>query len=208
MLTVATELFAQKGYRAVSIRTIARRSGVTLSGLYYHFGDKKTLYVQAHLSEFQKSSRRLERALSASGGSQAQLLSFTTELCRVLSEPGPLFKLVARHWIEGDEDVIRSLARATVPVQFRQVVRAMREIVPPRQAQAMTMALYSLVHGLVTLRPFEDSLTQRPAVTRRSEPMAEFALSRLLPEINWKHVRVRLRHAQSAARTASDGSTI
>jgi AcrR family transcriptional regulator len=199
MLAVASELFAQKGYRAVSIRTIARRSGVTLSSLYHHFGNKKALYVQAHLNEFQRSSRRLEAALRAGDGGQERLLSFATELCQVLSEPGPLFRLIARHWLEGDPDVVRSLARATLPVQFGQVVRTMREIAPRRDAWAMTMALYSLIHGLVTLRPFEDSLTRRPRVARIAEPMAEFALTRLLPEVNWKRTRVRLRRTPRAA---------
>jgi AcrR family transcriptional regulator len=39
MLAVATELFSDKGYAAISVRAIARRSGVTLSSLYHHFGD-------------------------------------------------------------------------------------------------------------------------------------------------------------------------
>jgi len=200
LLAVATELFAEQGYRAVSIRTIARGAGVMLSSLYHHFGDKKALYVEAHLREFQESSRRLEAALRAPGGAQMRLLSFATELCRVLSEPGPLFKLVARHWLEGDPDVIRSLAKATVPVQFREVVRAMREAAPECDARAMTMALYALVHGLVTLRPFEDSLTRRPAVARVAEPMAEFALTRLLPQIDWKLTRARLRRLPKPTR--------
>jgi AcrR family transcriptional regulator len=192
MLAVSAGLFAAKGYRAVSIRTIAQRSGVTLSSLYHHFGDKRGLYLRAHLDEFQRSSSRLEAALGVSAAPQEQLLSFATELCRVLSEPGPLFRLVARHWLEGDPDVIRSLARATVPVQFNSVVRAIRHISTAREPRATTMAIYALIHGLVTLRPFEDSLLPRPAVARAPERMAEFALASLLPEIDWARVRSRL----------------
>ena len=185
MLAVSTGLFAAKGYRAVSIRTIARRSGVTLSSLYHHFGDKRGLYLRAHLSEFQRSSARLEAALRAGGSPQERLMSFAVELCRVLSEPGPLFRLVARHWLDGDPDVIRTLARATVPVQFNSVVHAIRELAPRRDPRATALAIYALIHGLVTLRPFEDSLMRRPAVARDPERMAQFALGSLLPAVAW-----------------------
>lgn len=192
MLAVSTRLFAEKGYRAVSIRAIAKRSGVTLSSLYHHFGDKRNLYVEAHLNEFRKSSARLESALRRGDEADEQLLSFAIELCRVLSEPGPLFKLVARHWLDGDPDVIRSLAQATVPVQFNQVVRAIRTIAPDRNAKATALALYATVHGLVTLRPFEDSIAEQPAVARTPVPMAEFVLTSLLPEVDWRKVAKRL----------------
>jgi hypothetical protein len=59
------------------------------------------------------------------------------------------------------------------------------------------MAIYALVHGLVTLRPFEDSLLRRPVVPRSAEPMAEFALRSLLPQINWGRVRARLARLES-----------
>ena len=194
---MSTGLFAAKGYRAVSIRTIARRSGVTLSSLYHHFGDKRGLYLRAHLSEFQRSSARLEAALQAGNSARERLLSFATELCRVLSEPGPLFRLVARHWLDGDPDVIRTLARATVPVQFNTVVRALRELAPRRSPSATALAIYALIHGLVTLRPFEDSLMRRPAVAREPELMARFALGSLLPEIPWHRVRLPVSRQRS-----------
>jgi AcrR family transcriptional regulator len=193
MLSVSTGLFAARGYRAVGIRTIAQRSGVTLSSLYHHFGDKRGLYLQAHLNEFRKSSARLESALGRGRSAEERLLSFATELCRVLSEPGPLFRLLARHWLDGDADVIRSLAQATVPVQFNAVVRALRDVPGAGDPRALAMAIYALIHGLVTLRPFEDSIMRRPAVARTPDRTAEFALGTLLPTRDWTKVRTRLR---------------
>jgi len=189
MLSVATQLFSRKGYKAVSIREIAQRSGVTLSSLYHHFGDKRSLYVQAHLREFSKSSARLEAAIERGDTPAQRLLSFTTELCRVLSEPGPLFKLVARHWIDGDPDVVRSLAQATVPEQFRRTRSAIRELAPKRNATATALSIYATVHGHITLRAFSDSITANSGVPRGPELMAEFVLSQLLPEFDWRALR-------------------
>jgi hypothetical protein len=96
---------------------------------------------------------------------------------------------VARHWIEGDPDVVRSLARATVPVQFRRVSAAMRALAPTRNAAAMTLSVYALVHGHITLRSFADSITSNSGVPRVPELMAEFVLQQLLPETDWRSLR-------------------
>ena len=64
MLASATRLFAERGFKAVSTREIAARCGVTLSSLYHHFGDKRSLYLRVHLHEFEKSSARLEAAMA------------------------------------------------------------------------------------------------------------------------------------------------
>lgn len=189
MLAIATQLFARKGYKAVSIREIAQRSGVTLSSLYHHFGDKRSLYVQAHLREFTKSSARLEAAIQRGDSPAQRLLSFTTELCRVLCEPGPLFRLVARHWIDGDPDIVRSLAQATVPEQFRRARAAIRALAPRRNPTALTFSVYAMVHGHLTLRPFADSLTTKTGIPRVPEAMAEYVLTQLLPGTDWRSVR-------------------
>jgi len=49
ILFEATRLFAQKGYAATSIREICRAAGVNKPSVYYHFGDKKSLYRAAYL---------------------------------------------------------------------------------------------------------------------------------------------------------------
>jgi AcrR family transcriptional regulator len=201
MLDVATKLFAEKGFKAVSIREIAHKCGVTLSSLYHHFGNKWALYIQAHLQEFGKSSTRLEAAIRIGDDSVQRLASFTTELCRVLSEPSPLFKLVARHWLENDPEIVKALARATVPEQFREVRATIRAIAPERNPTATGLAIYSLVHGLITLRQFEDSLPWKSGISRQPQAMAEFVLSSLLPEIDWKGV-LRIPKSSRAQRPA------
>ncbi len=57
ILQVAEEMFAAQGYRAVSIRDIARACGVTNAALYYHFPSKAALFrevVARHLENLQQ----------------------------------------------------------------------------------------------------------------------------------------------------------
>lgn len=44
ILTVARELFAQRGYDGTSVRAISARAGVNLGAITYHFGSKAGLY--------------------------------------------------------------------------------------------------------------------------------------------------------------------
>jgi AcrR family transcriptional regulator len=45
VLTVASELFARKGFEATSIRDIATAAGLMSGSLYYHFASKEDLYI-------------------------------------------------------------------------------------------------------------------------------------------------------------------
>lgn len=46
ILQVAGQLFAERGYRAVTVREICRRAGVNISAVNYYFGSKETLYLE------------------------------------------------------------------------------------------------------------------------------------------------------------------
>jgi len=46
ILAVALELFATTGYDKVSVREIARRSGLSQAGLLHHFSTKEELFLE------------------------------------------------------------------------------------------------------------------------------------------------------------------
>jgi AcrR family transcriptional regulator len=46
LLEAAEALFADKGYAAVSVREITNAAGTHLSAINYHFGDKRSLYLE------------------------------------------------------------------------------------------------------------------------------------------------------------------
>jgi AcrR family transcriptional regulator len=55
LLESACEVFAKKGYRDATIADISERAGTNIAAVNYHFGDKKTLYVEAWRLAFHKS---------------------------------------------------------------------------------------------------------------------------------------------------------
>jgi AcrR family transcriptional regulator len=55
LLTTASEVFAEKGYRDATIAEISERAGTNIAAVNYHFGDKETLYREAWRYSFLQS---------------------------------------------------------------------------------------------------------------------------------------------------------
>jgi AcrR family transcriptional regulator len=55
LLTVASEAFAEKGYREATVSEICERAKSNVAAVNYHFGDKETLYLKAWRNVFYES---------------------------------------------------------------------------------------------------------------------------------------------------------
>lgn len=47
LLEAAEEIFAEKGFKAASIREICKQAGANIAAVNYYFGDKERLYIEA-----------------------------------------------------------------------------------------------------------------------------------------------------------------
>jgi len=63
ILEVARDLFATKGYRAVSMRSIGQELGYSHGSLYYHFKDKAELFYAIVVEDFTTLDQRLSDIL-------------------------------------------------------------------------------------------------------------------------------------------------
>ncbi|MBO8164261.1 MAG: TetR/AcrR family transcriptional regulator [Brevibacillus sp.] len=73
ILEAARSLFAQKGYRAVSMRGIASQLGCSHGAIYYHFRDKAELFCALVEQGFQMLRAAIETALSEKAGNADKL---------------------------------------------------------------------------------------------------------------------------------------
>ena len=73
MVQLAGELFAQKGYRATTVREIADAAGILSGSLYHHFDSKESIGDEI-LSSFINDVLADYRAAVASDGSPRDVL--------------------------------------------------------------------------------------------------------------------------------------
>src|SRR4029077_10210270 len=73
VVQLAGELFAQKGYRATTVREIADAAGILSGSLYHHFDSKESIGDEI-LSGFINDVLTDYRAAVASGGSPREVL--------------------------------------------------------------------------------------------------------------------------------------
>src|SRR3546814_2715362 len=72
LLDTAARLFAERGYKAVSMRDIAKLVGVTQANLYYHFRDKADLIEATLASVFEARAQELDAWLARHPSNQIE----------------------------------------------------------------------------------------------------------------------------------------
>ncbi|GAA1720936.1 TetR/AcrR family transcriptional regulator [Fodinicola feengrottensis] len=83
ILACALEAFEEQGYHATTVRDIARRVGVTVPALYYHYENKQALLVELLMGSMGGLLERCEAAVAEAGGEPVDQFSAIVE-CIVL----------------------------------------------------------------------------------------------------------------------------
>ncbi len=73
-MALAAELFAERGYRATTVREIAEAAGVLSGSLYHHFDSKESI-IDELLSSYLDELLALYRAIVSEGGTSIDVLS-------------------------------------------------------------------------------------------------------------------------------------
>lgn len=109
LLRASLELFAARGYDAVSVRDIAKEAGVSEAALYKHFSGKQELAVHiftAIVTDYSERLRRIEAAPVGAVEKLCRIVDVTYDLYR--DYPAPIrFALLSQYnfWLEVPDEV-------------------------------------------------------------------------------------------------------
>jgi AcrR family transcriptional regulator len=95
ILYAALDLFAERGFEAVSVREICAAAGVSKPVLYYHF-DSRDGVILAVLATLEDGWKTRCALLEDEPPSAAALVTFVQHLFEVTEEHGPIAKLLWR----------------------------------------------------------------------------------------------------------------
>lgn len=94
LLQAASELFAQKGYAATTVREIVALAGVTKPVVYYYFGSKEGLYLELMGSTAQSFQRILEEPPPAGATARQRILRLGELAFQVFCERLQVMKIM------------------------------------------------------------------------------------------------------------------
>ena len=140
LLDAAVRLFAEHGFRSVSVRDLCMEAGANIAAINYHFGGKQGLYVaifestlDADEARFQESLENMHTLIDRAAGSPAALASvaslfvkgllshlvgddrtrwFGILVTRELAFPSAAFDLIYRRRAEPSQNLLAKLIAA------------------------------------------------------------------------------------------------
>lgn len=96
ILLAAEELFAEQGYSAVSINSIAKKAGVSKANIFHHFENKESLYFAVLKSASQRMSSLLGELNPGEGNASEQIGRYTQQHLKNLFDQSNVSQLILR----------------------------------------------------------------------------------------------------------------
>lgn len=189
LIRAAAEVFADRGFRAATIREICRRAGANVASVKYHFGDKGRLYaaVLEELAAEQVAVARLEARLLRG---EERLREFVGVFLRRVLADGPMAlhgKIMAREMVEPTAALDHVVAGFIRP-EAEALGVAVREIVgdgvPEDELRLLCMSVVGQVVFYKHCRPvverlFPDFRCDARLVQRLTDHITGFSVAAL-----------------------------
>ena len=146
LVRAAIELLEESGEAELSLRAVARRTGVSPAAPYRHYADREALVSAVAAVGYGELAARLAAA-HPSPSTPEQLASVAIAYVQFALERPALFRIMFSEPCDRDNDE-RVAATAAVSHYVRAIVE---RIFPQAEAEALTTAVWALVHGLAVL---------------------------------------------------------
>lgn len=153
ILDAATELLLETGHaKAVSIRSVARRVGVTPPSIYLHFEDKDALLDAVCARYLSKLDWEMQRARTGQPSTLAVLRAQGLAYVRFATESPELYRIATMgEWRPGN-GVDATLASSAFE-HMRVTVQALinEGVYPPGDPASLALEMWSAAHGVASL---------------------------------------------------------
>ncbi len=161
ILRAARKLFLEKGFKNVTVESIARKAEFSKGSIYLYFSGKEEIYTHILLVEIGKFRTKID-AIFDEGGKASEILRKTADLYVdfFLTEP-ELFRILMTFMLHSDQreqssDLNRQLIRTTnaaadgIERIFRHGIDT-GEFLPGLRLRAIRNAAWALLNGAISL---------------------------------------------------------
>jgi AcrR family transcriptional regulator len=159
ILEAATELLLETGHaKAVSIRSVAQRVGVTPPSIYLHFVDKDALLDAVCARYFEKLDEEMQRVAADQPSAIEVLRAQGLAYVRFAMKTPELYRIATMGEGRPGSDMDLTLNSSAVVHMRHSVESLMAEgIYPPGDSMAYVLELWAAAHGVASLlisRPY------------------------------------------------------
>jgi TetR/AcrR family transcriptional regulator len=186
ILDIATKMFADQGYAALSIRDIAAAAKLNIPSIYHFFGGKENLYRSCCNAAFASISATLSASLVAVPKPKARIKNFAVTLCEVLLEKRDFRRLLLQEIIMRDESRhFEELSTNFFLPEFRMLMGEIAALEGKRNAAEQAFSVYALTFGLILLRRTFAVAGADQTAKFSKVLLAERVLNIVLPRHDW-----------------------
>jgi AcrR family transcriptional regulator len=152
LISIATELLAEGGLHALSLRKMAQRAGVSHNAPYMHFADKEAVLVAIAEEGFRLLSVEVESAISQVSTTRLQLIAVSSAYVNFALNYPDRVQLMFCPYDEEKYPSLLESSQASLHRLFELVKTGQenRELISGN-TQNMTKAIWAMVHGVATL---------------------------------------------------------
>lgn len=190
IIEIATRLFSERGYPAISIRDIAAACEVNIPSIYHYFTDKDDLYDRCCEHAWTQASAPLRAALEGDERAAKRVKRFTLALCVVLLDGDQFRRMLLRELLLARSKRFEHLTNTHFIAEYKLLIPAVGEVsgTSGAAARGRAMSLYALVFGLIVLRPISEIGGAKSAALESPVKLADFVLASLFPGQDWKKI--------------------
>lgn len=127
ILDAAAQLFAEKGFDAVSMNAVAAAADVSKANVFHHFTSKQTLYLAVLKTACSQSTAALDEMGATSGPFAERLRFFIRQHLANLRRNEGMSRLILREVLDSDRDKSKTLADRVINQNFSKLVEFLRE---------------------------------------------------------------------------------
>jgi AcrR family transcriptional regulator len=184
LVSSALEILSEHGVAGLSLRAVARRAKVSAMAPYRHFADKEALLAAVAEHGFRELTTRFSAAAAAASDPRAALNALGVAYVVFACDEPSLFKLMFGPAIE-QKPTHPGLNEAGCACfdALRQAVKAARFFNGDRRLKDVSLACWSLVHGLASLivdgRLAEENAGSPEAIATRLTQLLSDSLAAL-----------------------------
>jgi AcrR family transcriptional regulator len=191
ILNAAGPIFAQRGFRAATVREICKEADVNVASVNYYFGDKDGLYLESVqlASQLQVARFPLPERLPESPA-EVRLYDFIlTLLTRLLDNDQPWQTRLMMREVLQPTSACRELVEGHMRPHFEILLQVLSELVPadtrPSQLRRIGFSVvgqclhYRVAQGVIAMLTPEDERAECFSTEQLAEHIWQFTVSAL-----------------------------